>query len=283
MKLFLNNIFKGLLVSLLVITLGGFLYINISKPKEIDTKLKLISSSVINQIVTESKKEEDTENNEDKTLVEEKEEVKETSEEVEVKEVVKDKIEESKEKETDKKVEEVKPKEETTNATSKEPEKPNTDSSQNTNPNNSQSEVTNQAPAKPSNPYAPNLEVASTMPVLDTYYGNITAYGPDCVGCGGMVAHGENVTNGNIYYNDKTFGNIRIVAGDRSLGFGTIVRISGLRNTPEPILAIMLDTGGAIGFESYKNAYFDLLYVSEAQAYSFGKQKATFEILRYGF
>ena len=278
MRLFLNNIFKGLLVSLLVITLGGFLYINISEPKEIDTKLKLISSSVINQIVTESVNQEDTENNESKVLVENKEEEKIKEE----KEEVNDKIEESKvlEVETEKKEEETNQQEDTT---TKETEKTTTDSNQNTTPKeNSEPDAKPQAPAKPSNPYAPNLEVASTMTVLDTYYGNITAYGPDCYGCGGMVAHGENVTNGNIYYNDKTFGNIRIVAGDKSLKFGTIVRISGLKNTTEPILAIVLDTGGDIGFNKPKQIYFDLLYESESKASSFGLQKATFEILRYG-
>ena len=244
MKLFLNNILKGLLVSLLVITLGGFLYLNISKPEEIN--LKLVSSSVVNQIGTKSpiKKEskEETENNESKVLVEEK-------------------------KEEDKKVE---IKEETPKVEEKKEETPQNNQTQ----NNSQAST-------PKGGYAPNLAVAN-MKAKTTYKNkNITAYGPDCVGCGGMVAHGEYVGGGNIYYQDKTFGSVRIVAGDRSLGFGTIVRISGLSAFGGSILAIMLDTGGAIGFN--KNIYFDLLYESESAASNFGSPNATFEILRYGF
>ena len=119
-------------------------------------------------------------------------------------------------------------------------------------------------------------------PVIATYYGIITAYGPDCVGCtSGKTASGYNVLNGNIYYNDKKYGKVRIVAADKTLPFGTIVRIKNLSIFKEPILAIVLDRGGAIGFN--KNVYFDLLYNSEKETLSFGKRKATFEILRRGY
>lgn len=120
-----------------------------------------------------------------------------------------------------------------------------------------------------------------TIPVLATYKGNITAYGPDCVGCIGITASGYKVNNGNIYYRDKKYGKIRIVAADKSLPFGTIVRIKGLKNFKEPILAIVLDRGSAIGFN--KQVYFDLLYKKEKDTISFGKRKATFEILRRGY
>ena len=119
-----------------------------------------------------------------------------------------------------------------------------------------------------------------SVKVLATYKGNITAYGPDCVGCSGITASGYKVKN-TIYYNDKEYGKIRIIAADKSLPFGTIVRISDLKMFDEPIIAIVLDRGGAIGFN--KNVYFDLLYKNEKSTYSFGKQKATFEILRRGY
>lgn len=117
--------------------------------------------------------------------------------------------------------------------------------------------------------------------VIRTYKGPMTAYGPDCVGCSGITASGYNVLNGNIFYKDKTFGNIRILAADRSLPFGTIVRIKGLKKYPNGVIAIVLDRGGAIGFS--KKSYFDLLYNSEKETLTFGCQYATFDILRLGF
>ena len=124
------------------------------------------------------------------------------------------------------------------------------------------------------------IKKEKSIPVLQTYKGNITAYGPDCVGCIGITASGYKVKK-TIYYYDKEYGKIRIVAADKSLPFGTIVRISDLKNTNEPIIAIVLDRGSAIGFN--KSVYFDLLYKSEKETYSFGKRKAVFEILRRGY
>ena len=115
--------------------------------------------------------------------------------------------------------------------------------------------------------------------VLATYHGNITGYGPDCRGCSGITASGYNVKN-NIYYYDKEYGKIRIVAADKSIPFGSIIKITDLKNKDD-ILAIVLDRGGAIGFK--KSVYFDLLYKSEKETNSFGKQKATFKLLRKGY
>lgn len=117
--------------------------------------------------------------------------------------------------------------------------------------------------------------------VIKSYYGPMTAYGPDCVGCIGITASGYDVLNGKIFYNDLEYGNIRIVAADKSLPFGTIVKISGLKDYKEGLIAIVLDRGSAIGFS--KNSYFDLLYKSEQDTLTFGCQYATFEILRLGY
>ncbi len=124
------------------------------------------------------------------------------------------------------------------------------------------------------------VETKEIEPVLATYTGNITAYGPDCTGCSGTTASGYNVRN-NIYYNDKKYGKVRIVAADKSLPFGTIIRINNLDISIDPVLAIVLDRGSAIGFN--KKVYFDLLYKSEKATSSFGVKKATFEILRRGY
>ena len=119
--------------------------------------------------------------------------------------------------------------------------------------------------------------------MIETYYGKMTGYGPDCIGCSGITASGMNVLNGNIYYEDETFGNIRIVAGDKSIPFGSIIRITGVSIATEPILAIVLDRGGMIGFETWKHSYFDLLFESEQAAIPVGRQDATFELLRRGY
>ena len=108
---------------------------------------------------------------------------------------------------------------------------------------------------------------------------NTSVLRPDCKGCSGITASGYNVRNGNIYYNDKEYGKLRIVAMDKSIPFGSIVRIKKIFK--EPVLAIVLDRGSAIGLN--KKVYIDLLYKSEKETLTFGKREATFEILRYGF
>lgn len=126
------------------------------------------------------------------------------------------------------------------------------------------------------------VEIKKEEMVLKTYSGPITAYGPDCKGCTtGKTASGYKVSNGNIYYNDKTYGKIRIVAADKSLPFGTIIRIKDIDLFKEPVLAIVLDRGSAIGFN--KKSYFDLLYKSEKETESFGRRNATIEVLRNGY
>ena len=122
--------------------------------------------------------------------------------------------------------------------------------------------------------------IEKTEPVIASYYGPITGYGPDCTGCIGITASGYNVRN-NIYYNDKDYGKVRIVAADKSLPFGTIVRIKNLDLYKDDIIAIVLDRGSAIGFK--RKVYFDLLYKSEKDTLIFGKRYATFEILRRGY
>ena len=76
----------------------------------------------------------------------------------------------------------------------------------------------------------------------DLVVGALSAYGPDCVGCSGYLASGFNALGGNIYYNDSTYGSVRIVAGDRSYPFGTIINIKGTRLGD--VKAIVLDRGG---------------------------------------
>lgn len=262
MNKFLNNVFKGLIISLVIIVAGGYLSlkINPTSTKTTTNKMVLISTSLVSSLLTEKEDNlnldtlEKPENEQVKEEVEVKTETKEEIR-VEVKEEIKEVIKEEPKQEI---IEEVKeePKQEET--------KPN--------------DVTIKGE------YKPNLAVLETIEVLETYVGKMTAYGPDCYGCtSGRTASGQYVMDGNIYYNDPTFGNIRIVAADKTIPFGSIIRISGLSIFSEPILAIVLDRGGMIGFAEGKHSYFDLLYKSEKDAASFGRPTATFELLRRGY
>lgn len=114
------------------------------------------------------------------------------------------------------------------------------------------------------------------QPQNEILTGKMSGYGPDCIGCSGYLANGHYVGDGNIYYNDSEYGQVRIVAGDKKYKFGTIVRIN------DTMLAIVLDRGGSIGIG--KKFMFDLLYASESEANSNGVSYNTkFEILRNGF
>ena len=115
--------------------------------------------------------------------------------------------------------------------------------------------------------------------VLEIQLGKLSRYGPDCYLCTGYLAYGLYVGSGTIYYNDNYYGNVRILAGDKSYPFGTIVRVS---YDMESFLGIVLDRGGSIGFNG--KALFDLLYLNEYLANKDGINYNTkFELLRYGF
>ncbi len=113
-----------------------------------------------------------------------------------------------------------------------------------------------------------------------SFKGKLTHYGPDCVGCGGTTAcRGQNVRNGNIYYNDKEYGKIRIVAADRSLPCGSIIKINIDKYDPDGMYAVVLDRGGII-----KGAKIDLLKTSEkAKSPVRTINNASFDIIRLGY
>lgn len=116
--------------------------------------------------------------------------------------------------------------------------------------------------------------------VLDSYDGMMTAYGADCYGCSGITASGYDIRDNNIYYQDEKFGKIRIVAADRSVPFGTVVRISGVKIYEEPFLAVVLDRGYAI-----KGKIMDLAFgfQDEEDVKKVGRSEVLYEILRYGW
>lgn len=137
------------------------------------------------------------------------------------------------------------------------------------------------------------LDEYETTKVLDTFYGTITAYGPDCVGCSGITASGYRVAesvNGVITsitttYMDEVYGELRVLAAATDkFPFGTVIRISGGR-IDGYINGIVLDRGGAMN-NAWANGkiLIDLLFATEksVEVYDFGRQNVTFEVLRYG-
>ena len=128
--------------------------------------------------------------------------------------------------------------------------------------------------------YVPIIDTTA-FPVLKTRIGNLSHYGPDCDGCiYGKTASGHPYTDGRIYYYDKTFGKVRIVAAGPEYQFGTILRLSeGMGKT---VVAIVLDRGSAIGAD--KAFALDLLTESQAVAYQLGiRNSVKIEMLRSGY
>ena len=114
---------------------------------------------------------------------------------------------------------------------------------------------------------------------IETFTGNLTGYGPDCVGCGGKTSTGYDLTQ-NIYYEDAEFGSVRIVAADKYFPFYSIIRISGVPGM-DSFLAIVLDRGGNVGFD--KGTLFDLAFSTEKDPNILGlTRNVKFEVLRSG-
>jgi len=137
-------------------------------------------------------------------------------------------------------------------------------------------------PTVPTQKEESKTETEEKSEIIETQVGKMSGYGPNCIGCSGYTASGKYVGDGNIYYNDKTYGQVRIVAGDYKYKFGTIVRIKNSKVSTQPIIAIVLDRGGSIGID--KKYMFDLLFTSEEEAIKYEvSYNVTFEILRNGY
>lgn len=120
--------------------------------------------------------------------------------------------------------------------------------------------------------------------VIEKLVGSLAGYGPDCAGCTSFkTASGRYIGEGKIYYEDKEFGKLRILAGDKSYPFGTVVKMTNTKYADNsPIYGVVLDRGGGVGKD--KTFLFDLLFETEKQASQAGSRKnVTFEILRLGY
>lgn len=125
-----------------------------------------------------------------------------------------------------------------------------------------------------------NIVDTSSFAVLSQEIVNLSHYGHDCYGCTtGLTASGYYVGDGRIYYQDKTFGSVRVVAADSKYPLGSIVRL-GYHGSS--ITAIVLDRGGGIG--DGKKFQIDLLVSSENESYELGiVNNTSLEVLRLGY
>ena len=98
---------------------------------------------------------------------------------------------------------------------------------------------------------------------ISTFSAELTGYGADCEGCSGILACAPitNVFEKGIYFEDATYGTVRVVAASREYPCGTIMRFKSKKLDDEPIIAIVMDRGGVI-----VDNRLDLL--TESEAYS---------------
>jgi len=123
------------------------------------------------------------------------------------------------------------------------------------------------------------------------FTGTLTGYGPDCEGCSlvGNVScrtkEGKThslITHG-LYYEDETYGSVRILAADHS-GFpcGTIVNVSN--NTIGSFTGIVLDTGITMR-RAWRNGivWMDVAFEAESQTAWVTNHNTKFSVQRWGW
>ena len=78
-----------------------------------------------------------------------------------------------------------------------------------------------------------------------TFVGDLTGYAGDYPLCTGYLAcpPRTNVLEEGIYFEDKTYGTLRIAASSRKYPCGTIIEFDVGKLSDEPIIAIILDRG----------------------------------------
>ena len=120
--------------------------------------------------------------------------------------------------------------------------------------------------------YVPPITVGST------FNGTMSGYGSDVEGSG--YTYSGYYIRDTIYYNDPTYGELRILAGDSSIPMGTVIEVSN--SNAGNFTGIVLDTGRNIGFGRVYD--FDLLFKTSKEAINYGvSRNATFKILRVGY
>ena len=123
------------------------------------------------------------------------------------------------------------------------------------------------------------------------YTGILTGYGPDCPGCSivgnvsCMTREGvkHSLINDGIYYTDKDFGKLRILAADNSLfPCGTIIKVNN--NIINEFYGIVLDTGYTMR-NALKSGivWLDLAFSSESETANVTNKNTKFSVQRWGW
>ena len=113
----------------------------------------------------------------------------------------------------------------------------------------------------------------------DTFTGDLTGYVFNCPLCNGTLGcmRSYDITDGRDYYQDPTYGRVKIVASSSNLPCGSIVRFTSNRVSSEPVIAIVLDRG-------VRGNALDLLSPTLEYAYSnVGRSVITYDVLRFGY
>ena len=122
--------------------------------------------------------------------------------------------------------------------------------------------------------------INKTNKSLYKFMGELTGYSGDCPLCSGYLAcpPRTNVIKNGVYFNDKSYGNIRLVASSKNYPCGTILKFNVKKISQEPIIAIVLDRG-------VSGNVVDLLTdSSETAIKKIGRVKnLEFEVLREGW
>lgn len=126
-----------------------------------------------------------------------------------------------------------------------------------------------------------------------SYSGKLTGYGPDCPGCS-MVGNvscltregvNHSLINDGIYYNDYSYGNVRILAADNSaFPCGTIVKINN--GVLDEFVGIVLDSGSSMRDAWAQGVvWMDVAFSSQAEAINGGatSSNTSFSVQRWGW
>lgn len=123
-----------------------------------------------------------------------------------------------------------------------------------------------------------------------SYTGTLTAYGPDCIGCTGILAcRTKEGTYQNlfdsIYYEDYQYGKVRILATDFTLfPCGTIIEITN--NKLEKEIGVVLDTGSQMRKAWRENGlvWVDLaLEKNDSEALKYTNYNTSYQVKRWGW
>lgn len=112
----------------------------------------------------------------------------------------------------------------------------------------------------------------------NVYTGKVSYYTANCYGCGGYTSSGLDISDGRLYYNDLTYGNVRIIAAGKEIPLYSIVKINN-SSLGSNILAIVLDRGGDIG--TNKKFIIDIL-TNDAESKGGVDYGVSVEVLRNG-